>query len=191
MHAAPTLVRYHDLDQLGVTRYRFDRMVADGEYERIAPGVFVRDGAADDTTATWMAVAIKKPAATICLLSSLAMHDLTDEIPARSDIALPRGMRPVSLDLAPVAWHRFDPQTFALGRTEHALPGGLAIGLYSPERTIVDLFRLRHDWGADLAVDALKRWLRRRPSSPSTLLDLASRFPMALPSLRHTLEVLL
>lgn len=189
--APPDLLHYRDLDAQGLTRYRFDRMIDGGEYERIAPGLFLRNGAADDTTAAWIATAAKKPEATICLLSALALHELTDEIPTRSDIAIPRGTGPLSIHRAPIAWHRFDAETFAIGRTEHALPGGLSIGLYSPERTIIDLFRLRHEWGSDLAIGALKRWLRERGNSPAALLALAAGFPKARPALQYALEVLL
>src|SRR5699024_12187367 len=64
----------------------------------------------------------------------LSLHELTDEIPTRSDIAIPRGTQPVTVHNAPIAWHRFDPDTFRIGRTERALPGGVAIGIYSAER---------------------------------------------------------
>lgn len=187
----PDLLSYGDLDRYGVTRHRFDRLIDAGEYERIAAGLFLRSGVTDDTTAAWMAIATKKPEATICLLSALAVHNLTDEIPTRSDIAIPRGTQSLKIRYAPIGWHRFDAATFEVGRTEHALSGGLSIGLYSPERTIIDIFRLRHEWGSDLAVGALKRWLRERGNSPAMLLTLAERFPKARPGLQSTLEVLL
>jgi hypothetical protein len=38
----------------------------------------------------------------------------------------------------------------------------LTIGLYSAERTIVDVFRLRPNIGADVANEALERRLRER-----------------------------
>ncbi len=188
--ALPDLLRYRDLDGWGLTRYRFDQMLAAGEYERIAPGMFLRAGAIDDTTAAWMALAAKKPEATICLLSAAALHELTDEIPRATDIAIPRGSQPATIRHAPITWHRFARGTFDIGRTEHRLPGGLAIGLYSPERTIIDLFRLRHDWGSDLAIGSLKRWLRGHGNSPGELLAIAQAFPTARPALQAALEVL-
>lgn len=187
----PDLLRYNDLDARGLTRHGLDRLIAAGEFERIAPGLFLRTGLTDDTTAARMAVAVKQPAATLCLLTALSLHELTDEIPARSDIAIPRGTQPVTVHHAPIAWHRFDADTFGIGRTEHELPGGLSIGLYSAERTLIDLFRLRHAWGSDLALGALKRWLREAGNSPGALLALAESFPKARPAIQQTLEVLL
>ncbi|GMA36845.1 hypothetical protein [Demequina litorisediminis] len=100
-------------------------------------------------------------------------------------------MQPIEAPTAPIAWHRFDAATYDIGRGEYRLPGGLTIGLYSAERTIVDLFRLRHDWGSDLAIGALKRWRRARESSPSALLSMAASFPKAQPAIRTALEILL
>lgn len=187
----PDLLRYDDLAAQGLTRHALDRLIEAGEFERIAPGLFLRSGLADNTTAAWIAIAAKKPDATLCLLTALSLHDLTDEIPARSDIAIPRGTQPVTVHHAPIAWHRFDADTFGIGRREHALPGGLSIGLYSAERTLIDLFRLRHSWGSDLALAALKQWLRGRGNSPGMLLTMAESFPKARPAIQQALDVLL
>lgn len=187
----PDLLGYRNLADAGLTRRELDRLVEAGEYERIAPGQFLRAGAADDTTAGWMAVGTKQPRATLCLLSALSIHDLTNEIPVRSDIAIPRGTQPVVTWTATIAWHHFNPRTFDIGRTSHPLPGDVSIGLYSAERTIIDLFRLRHALGSDLATDALKRWLDRKGNSPSELLAMAAGFPKARPALQNTLEILL
>jgi predicted transcriptional regulator of viral defense system len=190
LDALPPLLTYDDAKSFGISRHRLDQLILLDEFERIAPGVFLRKGVADDTTAAWMAIARKNPDATLCLLTALSLHELTDEIPTQSDIAIPRGTQPVAVRYAPISWHQFDRTTFHLGRTKHNLPGGLSIGLYSEERTLIDIFRLRHLWGNDLAIGALKSWLRRRGSSPGTLLKLAKHFPKATPALHRALEVL-
>ncbi|WP_193743381.1 type IV toxin-antitoxin system AbiEi family antitoxin domain-containing protein [Leucobacter sp. UCD-THU] len=187
----PDLLSYDDLGSQGLTRHGLDRLIESGEFERIAPGLFLRSGLTDDTTAAWIAIAAKRPDATLCLLTALSLHDLTDEIPTRSDIAIPRGTQPVTVHHAPIAWHRFDADTFRIGHTEHALPDGSSIGLYSAERTLIDLFRLRHAWGSDLALGALKQWLRGRGNSPGSLLTMAEEFPKARSAIQHALEVLL
>lgn len=187
----PDLLGYQNLADVGLTRRQFERLIEAEEYERIAPGQFLRAGVADDTTAAWMAIAAKRPKATLCLLTALSIHDLTDDIPTRSNIAIPRGAKPLTAWTAPISWHHFDAATFDIGRAEYALPGGRTIGLYSPERTIIDLFRLSHDWGSDLAIDALKRWLRAKGNSPSRLLIMAKNFPKGRPALQNALEILL
>jgi hypothetical protein len=65
-----------------------------------------------------------------------------------------------------------------------------AIGLYDAPRTIIDVFRLRHAAGPDIANEALRRWLRLGGKS-ADLVRLTSIFPAAKPALLHTLQVLL
>ena len=68
---------------------------------------------------------------------------------------------------------------------------GLCVGLYGAERSIIDAFRARGSTGADLAVEALRRWLRRQGSQPAQLLAMAARWPRAQAPLQSALEVLL
>lgn len=186
----PDLLRHAALEQAGISRHRLEVLLRMGVYEQIAPGSFIRTGAVDDTEAALMSIAARRPDATLCLLSALAIHDLTDEIPAATDVALPRGSHRLTVQHAPIAWHFFDQRTFGIGREEHSLTDDRSIGLYSPERTLVDVFRLRHTWGTDLATGALKRWLRRPESSTGVLMEMARKFPAARPALQATLEVL-
>lgn len=78
-----------------------------------------------------------------------------------------------------------------MGRGTHQLPGGHQIGIFTPERTLIDIFRLRHDWGTDLAVTALKAWLARPGNIPATLISMSDSFADARPSLISALEILL
>jgi hypothetical protein len=135
-------------------------------------------------------VAARAPGATLCLASALARHDLSDEIPDSIHVAIERGRRPPRTR-APVIWHHFDDATFSVGREELRVVDDLTLGIYGPIRTIIDSFRLRHREGQDVAIEALRRWLRRRGSQPSDLLAMLRRFPVAEKSIRAALEVLL
>lgn len=114
---------------------------------------------------------------------------MIDDIPAEIDIAIPRGAWTPETT-TPVRWRHFDPDTFEVGRGQLDIEGGRSISLYSAERSIIDAFRMRHIEGADLANEALKRWLRRR-GQPSELLHMARSFPRAQTALRETLKILL
>jgi len=168
-----------------------DEAIAKREVERIAPGTYARTGQVDDDTASLASIALRKPAATICLLSALDHHDLTDAIPNRIDVAVPRGSRALTAPYSRITWHQFDISTFSVGRDQVEVVDGIFIGLYGAQRTIIDAFRLRHIVGSDTANQALKRWLRLPRSHPAELLKMAANFPKALPQLRKSLEVLL
>ncbi len=117
-----------------------------GKIEQIGPGLY-RGADAPATDLDLLEIAYKAPRATICLSSALARHDLIDMIPGQIDMALPRG-RTGPTTLAPVSWHCFNAATFEVERTATEIPDEkLPIGIYSADRSIVDVFRLRGDRG--------------------------------------------
>lgn len=179
-----------DATASGLRKDQVYAMVADGQIERIGRGVYARPDVIDPAFVSLSAATLVRADATLCLTSALAFHDLTDQIPAGTDIAIPRGERHPA-GFAHVIWHSFDTTTFRVGREVHQVPDGVSVAIYSPERTLVDAFRLRHREGSDVAHEALRRWLRRRGSSPASLLTVADSFPHARPSIRQALEALL
>jgi hypothetical protein len=181
--------RWRDAQRAGLSDPTVHRLLADGKLERISHGLYLQ-AEAQVADLDLVVVAAANDRSTICLTSALARHDLTDQIPRRIDVALPRGTRPPKVS-APVRWHRFAPATFDLGRDVITLDGGYTLGLYSPERSIVDAYRLRHLEGDELGREALKAWLRQRGSQPSRLMEAAAPFPNALAQLRGDLQVLL
>ena len=185
----PPAFTHSEARRLGYTDRALTALRRDGTVESIGRGLYARtDVGAADLTLT--AVALRTPRATLCLRSALARHGLSDDIPARYDLALPRTARPPALD-EPIAWHRFAPDTFDLGRELLSLTGELAIGFYDAPRCIVDAFRMRRTEGHELGNEALRRWLRRRGSQPAVLLELAAHFPKATTPLRQAMDVLL
>ena len=183
----PQTFTYTGARAAGISKRRLYQLRDEGQ---LGHGLFQRNDRDQDADIDLIEIAVRAPKATLCLISALARHGLTDEIPAGIDIALPRGQwKPTTR--APAIWHSFNPATFDLGREPLDLTRDLAIGLYSPERSIIDAFRLRHHEGSDLAIGALKRWLRLPGNQPTALLGLAAHFPGTQPALRTTLETLL
>lgn len=186
----PAIFSYAQARQAGLSQRRIYWLRDHGMIEPLAHGTYRRADADPGADPDLTEIAVRAPRATMCLTSALARHHLTDAIPSKIDIALPRGTRrpPTA---APVNWHAFAPHTFDIGRENVPLTKDGRIGLYGAERSIIDAFRLRHQEGPDLAHQALKRWLSRRGSSPAELIRMVEQFPKALPSLRAALEILL
>ena len=182
----PTVFRFTDA-VAAVSERQLRNLAGQAQVVQLARGLYRKhDLLSDDDL---IEIASKARLATICLRSALARHDLIDDIPAFIDIAIPRGTwKPVLQP--PVRWHYFDQTTFELGRDLMNLSDSLTIGLYSPERSVIDAYRLRYREGSDMANEALKRWLKAG-GQPSVLLNMALAFPRTLPVLRSTLEVLL
>lgn len=171
----------------GLSRSALYRRAHSGRMDRIARGIYLP---ADASAADWdqLEAATRRPDATICLISALAFHDLTDTIPAALDVAIPRGSRrPASTGA--IAWHLFDRATFEIGREQTTIPGSdQKIWIYSAGRSIADAYRLRGEVGYELARDALREWLRRG-GKPGQLIGIASRLPRAKTPVLQALEM--
>jgi len=185
----PTVFTYTAARSAGISAERLYAYRSRGLIEQIARGLY-RWSDAPELDQDLLEVACRASRGTLCLLTALARHDLTDAIPDRIDVAIPRGTRtPV---LRPVInIHVFAKKTFDLGRQEVNIGEGFKVGLYSAERSLVDVIRLRHREGADVAWEALRRWLRRRGAKPTTLIEMAKHFHGADRAVRQALEIVL
>lgn len=188
LELAPVFTR-DDARNAGFNKDQVYSLLEADEIERMGRGLYARPGVLPPAFSALAAATRIRPNATLCLTSALVHHDLSDAIPFASNIALPRGTRHTA-GLTNVTWHSFDPSTFHIGREFEQVAEGTTVAIYSAERTVVDCFRLMHLDGSDVAYKALRRWLRKRGNTPTTLLKVAGSFPKALPRIRHALEVL-
>lgn len=185
----PDTFSHAQASSLGLSDWALARLLDEGLLERPGRGWYIKVSAAT-ADPDMLAIAARIPAGTLCLRSALARHGLCDDIPSLIDVAIPAGTRPANLSI-PISWHRFNPSTFEFGRQTLDLGSGYAIGLYSPERCIVDAFRLRRLEGTELGNEALRKWLSRPGSQPARLLKLAASFPRTERPLRVALGILL
>jgi len=171
----------------GVSRRTLERMLVTGAVERVGHGLYRRtDGEPVDYDLLEVAVKAHRP--TLCLISALARHELTDIIPSVHDVAVPRGVW-LPLVSAPVRWHKFDVATFDIGRDEVRIDGTYALGVYDAPRSIVDAYRLRYEVGPEVANEALRRWLRRG-GKPADLMRMTRDFRAARPAVLNALQIL-
>lgn len=97
------------------------------------------------------------PGGVICLISALAIFEITDEIPRQHWIAVSHG---TSIDRGPnVKIMRF--RNMDLGKTKIDL-AGIRVSIFDPERTIIDAFRLL---SRETAIKALKMGLSDKGNS--------------------------
>ena len=108
-----------------------------------------------------VAVALKVPTGIICLISALAYHELTTQIPHEVYLALPRGAEPPRLDHPPIRIFWFTGKAFAEGIDTHEVDG-VPVRIYGVEKTLADCFKYRNKIGLDTAVEALKGYVSGR-----------------------------
>jgi predicted transcriptional regulator of viral defense system len=117
-------------------------------------------------------VAQRLPNAVICLVSALAFHELTTQIPHAVDVALGAGSARPTLDYPPLRTFWFSGLAWNEGREVHHLDD-TPVRIYCPEKTVADCFKYRHKLGMDIALEALRLYRKRRDFNVGTLLRYA------------------
>lgn len=111
-----------------------------------------------------VSVALKVPRGVICLISALASHEITTQIPHEVYVAVDRKARAPRLERPPVRVFRFTQAAFSAGIGVHELDG-VRVRIYGAEKTVADCFKYRNKIGLDVAIEALKMcWQRKRCS---------------------------
>lgn len=144
-----------------------------GEIVELSRGVFRRGDAPPASYPDALAVAYRAPRAIVCCMSAAAVHELTDELMASVQIAVPNRGHPPKIDYPPTTAFRFDEKTFELGLSTFEAAPGESVRVYDAARTVVDLMRMRHRFGEPVAHSALHRHLARPGSRPANLLEYA------------------
>jgi len=162
----------------------------EGVIVELSRGVFRR---ADAPAAAWpdlLAIQLRSPVSVVCGLTAALVHGLTDEMPARIQVAVPRNHRAPVIRYPPTQVMKFDVATFELGLSKVEAAPGEHVRIYNPVRTVVDLMRLRHRLGEAAAFGALRRYLARRDAEPGELLRLAEKLNVLGPT-RKAVDVVL
>jgi len=136
-----------------------------------------------------LAVSARAPRGMICLVSALGYWSLTDEMPGVVDLAIPRGTYQPIITYPPTKVHRFQADTFDLGRLRAPIGAEEHIWVSDRERTIVDCFRARTGVGTSISYNALRAYVGSPGAKPGRLLDFAREL-RASSVVRHALEVL-
>ncbi len=143
-----------------------------GKLERISRGVYRLAGSNPLENPDLVTVAKRIPNGVICLISALAFHDLTTQIPHEVHIALPPGAEEPRLDFPPIRTFRFGGKSFTEGIEVHRLDG-VSVRVYSPEKTLADCFKFRNRIGMDTVIEALRFYRERRNVNVDELLHFA------------------
>jgi predicted transcriptional regulator of viral defense system len=144
-----------------------------GVLERLGRGLYRLAEAPPLGDPDLITVALKVPDAVICLISALAFHDLTTQIPHAVSIALPTGSWTPRVEHPPVEVHEFGGNAYSEGVETHEMDG-VPVRIYSPEKTLADCFRFRNKVGLDTAVEALRTYGERRKVNVSALMHFAA-----------------
>ena len=119
-----------------------------------------------------MIASFQAPKGIVCLVSALAFHEVTNEIPRFVDIAVRTGAHTNRIKYPPVKFYRFAPKAWAAGVEKHEIEGH-AIKVYGLAKTVADCFKFRNKIGIDVARNALKVAVTEKNVKPKEIMQFA------------------
>ena len=119
-----------------------------------------------------ISVSLKIPNGVICLISALAYHEITTQVPHEVYVALERGTESPRLAHPPIRIFWFSGQAFTHGIDTHKIDG-VSVRIYNPEKTIADCFKYRNKIGLDTAIEALKLYREKKRFKSEELMKFA------------------
>lgn len=151
------MMRMAEAVRAGVHRRTLYALRDAGVLEQLGRGLYRLSDAPPLAHPDLVAVARRAPRAVVCLVSALAFHDLTTQVPHEVYLAVPRDSEPPRIDHPPVRVFRFGPRSFGEGVETHDL-AGVPVRIYSREKTLADCFKFRNVVGLDTVIEALRRY---------------------------------
>ena len=150
------------------------RLRDENQVVQISRGVYRLADLPEITNPDLVTVATRIPDSVVCLISALAFHEITTEVPHEVHVALPRGSKPPRLDYPPLRVFTFSNDSFSAGVEIHNLDG-IPVRIFDPEKTVADCFKFRHKIGLDVALEALKLCRVRKGFQLRKLVNYARR----------------
>lgn len=166
------ILRMADAVKLGITRYTLYAMRDAGIVEALSRGVYRLDSISGMTNPDLAAVASRAPEGIICLISALAFHNLTTQIPHAIDVAIQRDTWIPQFDYPPINVYKFSGDAYSSGIHLHKIDG-VKVNVYSPEKSVADIFKYRNKLGMDVALEALQMWSERSGRDINALMKYA------------------
>ncbi len=162
------ILRLVELREAGVTAATMSRMERAGEVIRLARGVYQLADAELDPNHSLAEAAKRVPKGVVCLVSALAFHGLTDQLPPKVWMAIgPKDWAP-KRDGTPIRIVRFTDSLLREGFDTHVIEG-VAVKVFGVARTVADSFRHRGKVGLSVAIEGLQEALRQRKATPAEI----------------------
>lgn len=166
------VMRMSEMLAAGINRKTLYAMVDAEILEKLSRGVYRLRSLSAMEAPDLVAISRRAPNGVICLISALAFHQLTTQIPQSIDLAIAKGSEKPRIDYPPVHIYWFSGKSFTEG-IDYSAVDGQSVRIYSAEKSIADAFKYRNKIGLDVALEALKTWRQRKGISYDQLLEQA------------------
>ena len=143
-----------------------------GVLEQISRGVYRLAAQTPMSNPDLVTVAVRFPKAGVCLVSALAYHGITTQIPHSVSIAIDKGSESPRIEYPPVSVYRFSGESLSAGVEEHMIDGA-TVRIYNTEKTLADCFKFRNRIGMEIVLEALKLYKTRKRPNIDKLMEYA------------------
>ncbi|MCP4298612.1 MAG: transcriptional regulator [Proteobacteria bacterium] len=144
----------------GITRYMLYSMYNRGILEKVTRGIYRLKELGPISNPDLVTVAIRYPKVVICLVSALAFHEMTTQIPHEVSVSVLKDSRRVDIQSPPVKTHKFSKASYEAGIEEFKIDG-VVVRMYNPEKSLADCFKFRNKIGMDIFLEAIKLYKSR------------------------------
>ncbi|MCQ9157026.1 type IV toxin-antitoxin system AbiEi family antitoxin domain-containing protein [Acidomonas methanolica] len=170
--------RLAELREAGVTAASMSRMERDGEVLRLARGLYQLSDAPLDVHHSLAESAKRIPKGVVCLVSALAFHGLTDQLPRKVWLAVGQKDWTPRPEGTPIRLVRFTDRLLTEGVETHRIER-VPVKVFGVAKTIADCFRYRNKIGLSVAIEGLQEALRQRRTTPGEIAGQAERGAVA------------
>jgi predicted transcriptional regulator of viral defense system len=166
------VVRFADILKAGFHPDSLISLEKKKEVEKITRGLYRLTHQTFGSHPDFIATALQSPRGVICLISALAFHEATSEIPKQVDLAIPEKTHANRIIYPPVKFYRFATKTWKAGIESHKIEG-YNIKVYSLAKTVADCFKFRNRIGENVAREALKIAVVEKNIKPKEIMQYA------------------
>lgn len=149
-----------------------------GDVARLARGLYGDPAAEPRAFAELEALAAGGSEFTVALFSALRFHGFTTANPMEVWVAVPRDAKKPRLADVQVRAVWMGAASYSHG-VRRVRSGGVCFKVFSPAKTVADMFKFRNKFGIDIAIEALKDGWRKRLFTMDELLEAAKACRMA------------
>jgi len=161
--------------KMGIHRRELYALRDRGDLEVISRGLYRLVDTPDPSLPDLIPVAKKIPYGVICLISALAFHEITTQIPHFVYVALPNHAHRPAISHPPMRYFWYNQKLLTTGVQKHSIDG-CSIMIFDVEKTLIDCVKFRNKIGMDVVLEALKMYWQSRKTDLDKLFEYARLF---------------
>jgi predicted transcriptional regulator of viral defense system len=161
--------------KLGIHRRELYALRDQGDLEVVSRGLYRLRSMPDPSIPDFIPIGKKVPRAVICLISALAFHELTTQIPHFVYVALPSKSHKPAITYPPLRVFWYSEALLVTGSEVHIIDGS-RIKIFNVEKTLVDCVKYRNKIGMDVVLEALKMYWKGGNTNLNQLFEYARKF---------------